>query len=140
MGHIMRFLLALFVTVTLVGCSEPQVVDTTLPDDEPAVAINTVATEDFEPVPGKRGDEPIDEYPTVSNQNAWTAEEQNLITEAANINSQCRGGSGDDPMTDWACENRDSYYERLRKIGICFGREGQYGAEMDFHRCGADSF
>jgi S1-C subfamily serine protease len=51
-------------------------------------------------------------------------------------NSNCRGGSGDRPETWQACEAREHTQMSAQAAGWCYGREGQAGYEMDWHRCG----
>lgn len=36
------------------------------------------------------------------------------------LNEQCRGGSGDDPATAKACDDREKVSAKLRKLHICF--------------------
>jgi hypothetical protein len=51
---------------------------------------------------------------------------------------------GDAPETQRACAERDRedspLKRRLRAAEICYGREGEYGYQNDFHRCGRGSF
>lgn len=51
-------------------------------------------------------------------------------------NFNCRGGSGNDPETWQACEAREHTQTSAQAAGWCYGREGQAGYEMDWHRCG----
>ncbi|CAD5260358.1 exported hypothetical protein [Bosea sp. 62] len=62
-----------------------------------------------------------------------------LIASYPALNSTCRGGSGDDPRTQKACAERDRVVAGLQQAGYCYGRRGQIGAQMSWHRCGADS-
>lgn len=73
---------------------------------------------------------------------AATAQAQSadeLIASYRKLNSACRGGSGDDPRTQKACAERDRIVAGLQRVGYCYGRRGQIGAQMSWHRCGADS-
>ena len=36
------------------------------------------------------------------------------------LNEQCRGGSGDDPETTKACDQREQVSAELRQLHICF--------------------
>lgn len=54
-------------------------------------------------------------------------------------NENCRGGSGDDPSTDISCKKRDDLTQKLNKIGWCFGRENEAGAQYKWHACEAGS-
>lgn len=62
-----------------------------------------------------------------------------LIASYRALNSACRGGSGDDPRTQKACVERDRVVAGLQQAGYCYGRRGQIGAQMSWHRCGPDS-
>lgn len=62
-----------------------------------------------------------------------------LIASYRVLNSACRGGSGDDPRTQKACAERDRIVAGLQQAGYCYGRRGQVGAQMSWHRCGLDS-
>ncbi|MCC4258588.1 MULTISPECIES: hypothetical protein [Sphingobium] len=65
----------------------------------------------------------------------WTAKETALINDWRRLNEQCRGGSGDDPATLKACEDREDATTRLQNAGICYGEAGQSGYQMTIHRC-----
>lgn len=54
-------------------------------------------------------------------------------------NGQCRGGSGDDPKTHDACDEREAYSKRLSQLGWCYGKRGQAGYQLQWHRCGPGS-
>jgi len=62
-----------------------------------------------------------------------------LITLYSDANSRCRGGSGDGQDTWVSCAERTEIEERLGRVGQCYGREGQIGADMRWHRCGQGS-
>jgi hypothetical protein len=63
-----------------------------------------------------------------------------LIQRWNDLNSHCRGGSGDDPKTLEACDERDQVVGRaLEDIGWCYGKEDQAGYQMQWHKCEADS-
>jgi len=72
-------------------------------------------------------------------QSAWTVEETVMIDEWRRLNEQCRGGSGDDPATMAACDQREAATARLKAAGICYGKEGQAGYQMTMHRCDGQS-
>jgi hypothetical protein len=55
-------------------------------------------------------------------------------------NLQCRGGAGDDQSTHDACDEREAYGKRLDALGWCYGRKGESGYQMKWHRCTARSF
>jgi hypothetical protein len=54
-------------------------------------------------------------------------------------NGQCRGGSGDDPRTPAACDRRQALGHQLDALNWCYGRRGEYGYQMQWHRCGPTS-
>lgn len=54
-------------------------------------------------------------------------------------NGQCRGGSGDNPKTHLACEEREAYGKRLGQLGWCYGKVGEFGYQNKWHRCGRNS-
>jgi hypothetical protein len=53
--------------------------------------------------------------------------------------ARCRGGSGDSPATDAACDERERYTTRLHALGQCYGKHDQFGPDMKWHLCGPDS-
>jgi hypothetical protein len=65
--------------------------------------------------------------------------EAELIQEWVGQNLACRGGSGDESSTWEACGARDVTARRLNELGYCYGKKGQSGAQMQWHRCGPDS-
>lgn len=55
------------------------------------------------------------------------------------LNSRCRGGSGDDPKTMTACDQRDRLLEQLKDAGTCWGNPhdpNQAGYEKTWQPCG----
>jgi len=52
---------------------------------------------------------------------------------------QCRGGSGNDPKTFAARDQRDAYGKRLAQLGWCYGKKGELGYQMSWNRCTASS-
>lgn len=62
-----------------------------------------------------------------------------MISLWGQANGQCRGGSGDDPKTLEACDERDAYGKRLGQLGWCYGKKGELGYQMRWHRCTASS-
>ena len=62
-----------------------------------------------------------------------------LISQWAEQNSACRGGSGDLSETDVACQRREAISDKLQAVGWCYGREGEYGYQMRWHACEATS-
>lgn len=62
-----------------------------------------------------------------------------IIEKYNNLNGKCRGGSGDDPNTIKACDERDLVVAKLKESGWCFGKEGQAEYEMEWHQCSSNS-
>jgi hypothetical protein len=63
------------------------------------------------------------EYPTAQ------------IDQVERLNTQCRGGSGDNPATLRACAQRDAAYTKLAKAGWCYGKDGDAGYQRSWQRC-----
>jgi hypothetical protein len=59
-----------------------------------------------------------------------------IIAQWQQQNGTCRGNSGDDPETMKACDRREVVGAALESVGWCYGREGEYGYQMDWHQCG----
>lgn len=53
------------------------------------------------------------------------------------LNDLCRGGSGDSPKTQEACDNRDKLDGIFRRAGWCYGRDDHPGYLKKWERCGA---
>lgn len=73
--------------------------------------------------------------PTAAKQGSSTT----LLKRWATENEACRGGAGDSVETDRTCERREAVSARLAAQGWCYGREGEYGYQKDWHRCGLAS-
>lgn len=58
-----------------------------------------------------------------------------LLAQWHGENNICRGSSGNSPETMAACDRREAVYEKLKAVGWCYGREGEYGYQMDWHTC-----
>jgi hypothetical protein len=58
-----------------------------------------------------------------------------LIELWLDANGRCRGGAGDAARTDAACAERERLGGRLDGLDWCYGKRGQIGAEMQWHRC-----
>ena len=48
----------------------------------------------------------------------------------------CRDGGGSQAATDAACEHRNVVDREMAAAGWCFGRAGEDGVHMQWHRCG----
>lgn len=64
---------------------------------------------------------------------------EQLIEEWDMADEDCRGGSGDDPATQEACEQRTALSEQLEKAGWCFGKKSQARSAYRWHKCGKGS-
>jgi hypothetical protein len=51
------------------------------------------------------------------------------------LNGLCRGGSGDDPRTQAACDRREAIDRRLGAAGWCYGQPGDIGAQRTWQPC-----
>lgn len=58
-----------------------------------------------------------------------------LIAREEELNDKCRGGSGDNPATMKACDERDVLVKQLKAKGWCWGREDQYGYQKYWQKC-----
>lgn len=59
-----------------------------------------------------------------------------IIAQWHDQNRACRGGSGDGDETLRACNRREVIDAKLKAMGWCYGREGEYGYQMNWHICG----
>jgi hypothetical protein len=63
-----------------------------------------------------------------------------MIKAAEDLNSRCRGGSGDDAATLVACDQRDQMMSALEAAGTCWGdpnNPNQIGADKTWQPCSA---
>lgn len=58
-----------------------------------------------------------------------------LLAIEGKLNSMCRGWSGNDPHTDEVCALRDDLHKLLGTMGYCYGKKGQAGYQMQWHKC-----
>jgi hypothetical protein len=63
-----------------------------------------------------------------------------IIWQWEEENSLCRGGSGDEAKTLAACDRRELIGRKLETVGWCFGRESDYGYQMQWHACEKTSY
>jgi len=59
-----------------------------------------------------------------------------LIKRYRQEDEKCRGGYGD---TAPACAARVTYAAKLSAIGWCYGKQGEFGYQMTWHKCGPHS-
>jgi hypothetical protein len=60
---------------------------------------------------------------------------QQLIDKAEKPNDKCRGGSGSDPSTMKACDDRELVIKDLKKTGWCWGEDNQIEADKKWQPC-----
>lgn len=58
-----------------------------------------------------------------------------LIAKEEKLNDKCRGGSGDDPATAKACDEREAVLAEIKAKNWCWGNDGQVGADRVWERC-----
>lgn len=51
-------------------------------------------------------------------------------------NEECRGEPGGSPRSDAGCSAREAVDAELKVLGWCYGRPGDAGYQMNWHRCG----
>ena len=77
---------------------------------------------------------------TSSLDGPWSASERKLIGQWLEANEDCRGGTNPDEVAV-ACERRDGpLAAELSAVGLCYGRENEYGYQHRMHRCGPGSY
>lgn len=69
----------------------------------------------------QRKNEVEGDYYSPSNYTKYPKEVRTLIRKAHLENSQCRGGSGNEPATFLACDRRQKIIAELEKKGWCWG-------------------
>lgn len=109
-------------------------------DGAETLADNSIAAPNAPTAPAA-STEDIDTRPKATRSAQWTSSERAMIAEWHWANTRCRGGSGNEAETWAACEERDDddLSRRLAAANICYGRDGEYGAQHEMHRCGPDS-
>jgi len=58
-----------------------------------------------------------------------------LIAKEEQLNDKCRGGSGDDPSTTKACDQRDGLFKQIEAKNWCWGKEGQLEYQKKWQKC-----
>lgn len=61
-----------------------------------------------------------------------------IISQWQDENGRCRGGVGDSSQTWKACDRREAIGAKLKAVGWCYGRPGEAGYQMSWHRCDDD--
>lgn len=70
----------------------------------------------------------------ASAQTPAPASVEDLVKRWHVLNSDCRGSSP--PISDRACDERPKVATQLARLGWCYGKKGQIGAQMVWHQCG----
>lgn len=58
-----------------------------------------------------------------------------MILRWTELNTLCRSGSGDNPATLQACEDRDALGRQLEAQGFCYGENDEFGFQADWAVC-----
>jgi len=61
------------------------------------------------------------------------------ISKWAKADNRCRGGFDTAANTEKACDERNHFYQKIRKQDWCFGKEGQSRSQYQWHDCETDS-
>lgn len=67
------------------------------------------------------------------------ADPDGMLLRWYNQDDKCRGGYISNPETAKACDAREYTQKSLDAAGWCYGRQGEYGYQMKWHRCDARS-
>ncbi|WP_442579128.1 S1C family serine protease [Mesorhizobium sp. ASY16-5R] len=62
-----------------------------------------------------------------------------LLARWWDLNTACRGGSGNEAATYYACAARGTFEAALAAADWCYGRIGEYGYQNEWHVCGPNS-
>jgi hypothetical protein len=64
----------------------------------------------------------------------WEATD--LMTAESMLNGICRGSVGaNEDVIGYSCQARQAVVSALDKLGWCYGKIGQAGADMRWHKC-----
>jgi hypothetical protein len=66
-------------------------------------------------------------------------QDDDAVAVARTLNQLCRGMSGDAKYLDEICEARDRAFNVAARLGYCYGKQNQIGAEHRWHKCTRDS-
>lgn len=61
-----------------------------------------------------------------------------LIDTARELDRRCRGTEGADPSSS-VCDERNAAFDQVNNAGWCYGKDGQFGYQSEWHACGPDS-
>ena len=62
-----------------------------------------------------------------------------MISAEHDLDVMCRGGYPEEFTTVEACKQRDKLVKALHDKSYCYGKKGQAGAAMQWHKCGRNS-
>ena len=68
---------------------------------------------------------------------ARDAQVKDLLSQARELDSRCRGTEG--ATNPAVCEQRDAKFDELNNVGWCYGKEGEFGYQHEWHMCGPTS-
>jgi hypothetical protein len=77
----------------------------------------------------------INAGPAVGRDNSLKA----MLSAEHDLDVMCRGGPPEEFTTVEACKTRDKLVTALYGKGYCYGKKGQRGADMQWHKCGSNS-
>jgi hypothetical protein len=61
---------------------------------------------------------------------------RDLMSLQRDLDNACRGGTPDDNGNlDRLCTIRDRLSKAINRLGYCYGKRGQYGYQMQWHKC-----
>lgn len=69
---------------------------------------------------------------------AASADVARLVENAKALDRRCRGTEGSDPAST-VCAARNDAFLQANRAGMCYGKEGQAGYQMEWHSCEPDS-
>jgi hypothetical protein len=69
------------------------------------------------------------------NESGQTTNAAAMIAQSNELNSRCRGGSGDDPRTHQACAARNALGLQLEAQGFCYGENAEFGYQARWDIC-----
>ena len=74
---------------------------------------------------------------TTSYAQSTTGDAQDLVNRWLQENGTCRGSSGPDTLS--ACDRRQTIGQQLYAMGYCYGKQGEFGYQMQWHPCNPTS-
>lgn len=71
----------------------------------------------------------------VDESNSMPPSTKALAAQWLQLNETCRGGSGDDPATQQACDKRENVYAQIHAANWCWGHKDDDGASRTWVKC-----